>query len=278
MYSLSTRHRQLTISVFFSSQCFSAGALCGTKCKCSDCLNYAGSQALIDKRRKIKDRPGAEYAARVSDEQWKLGSGRKAPPHRRHPLPSPVIMPPHHTMYPSPRGHPPQRGHGYSRVPPQRQYYMGPPTQMIPGHPHTGYPPINMAVTPGYHKSAHRMTPGEGPAHNMYRPTPSSRILSASKPSARSTTKGQNKTTSGSPKTPGVRKTFDLATSREKRRTNNGESEPTEPFFGIKNSKQPKTTALAVFSFLSNDDLYHASLVCRRWGELAFDNELWKFQ
>ena len=268
MNSLLISHCHLTFSSFFS-QCFSAGALCGAKCKCADCLNYAGSQALIDKRRKIKDRPGAEYAARVSDEQWKLGSGRKAPPHRRHPMPSPVIMPPHHTMYPSPRGHPSQRSHGYSRVPPQRQYYMGPPAQMIPGHPHTAYPPINMAVTPGYHRSTHRMTPGEGPAHNMYRPTHGSRVSSASKPSGAWATKEPHKTTSGSPKTPGVRKAFDLATSRK--------GEPTEPLFGIKNAKQPKTTALAVFSFLSNDDLYHASLVCRRWGELAFDNELWKF-
>jgi len=250
-------------------ECFNAGALCGTKCKCSDCLNYAGSQALIDKRRKIKDRSGAEYALRVSDEQWKSGSSRKAPapPHRRHPMPS-VIMPPHHTMYPSPRGHPPQGSHSYSRLPPQRQYYMGMPTQMIPhGHPHTGYAPMNMPVTPGYHR----------PTHSMYRPPHSNRLSSASKPIAKSTTKGNPKSTAVSPKTPGIRKPFDPATSRKKRKTTDGESEPTESYFGEK-IKQPKTTALAVFSFLSNDDLYHASLVNRRWGELAFDDELWKFQ
>jgi len=256
-------------------ECFNAGALCGTKCKCSDCLNYAGSQALIDKRRKIKDRSGAEYALRVSDEQWKstcASSGRKALPHRRHPTPSPMMMPPHHTVYPSPRGHPPQRSHGYSYLPPpQRSYYTGPHAHMMPhGHPHAGYVPRGMAVTPGYHRPAHRMAPGEGPPHSMYHPPHSNRVPSAGKPSARSTTKGNPKSTSGSPK----RKEFDPATSREKRRSSNGESEPTEAYFG-ENIKQPKTTALAVFSFLSNSDLYHASLVCRRWGQLAFDEELW---
>jgi len=263
-------------------ECFNAGAICGAKCKCVDCLNYAGSQALIDKRRKIKDRSGTEYALRVSDEQWKSGSGtsgRKAPapPHRRHPMPSPVIMPPHHTMYPSPRGHPPQGNHGYSRLPPQRQYYMGPPTQMIAhGHPHPGYPPMNMPVTPGYHRPAHRMASGEGLPHSMYRPPHNNRLSSAGKSVPKSSTKGNHKSTTGSPKTPGIRKPFDPAMSRKKRNTTDGELEPTEPYFG-ETTKQPKTTALAVFSFLSNDDLYHASLVCRRWGELAFDDELWKF-
>merc|ERR1712032_622597 len=110
----------------------------------------------------------------------------------------------------------------------------------------------------------------------MYRPAHSNRQSSAGETLSRPITKGRAKNASGSPKTPGIRKPFDPATSREKRRTNDGESEPTEPYFG-ENRKQPKTTALAVFSFLSNDDLYHASLVCRRWGELAFDDELWKF-
>lgn len=126
---------------------------------------------------------------------------------------------------------------------------------------------MNMPVTPGYHR----------PTHSMYRPPHSNRLSSASKPIAKSTAKGNPKSTAVSPKTPGIRKPFDPATSRKKRKTTDGESEPTESYFG-ENIKQPKTTALAVFSFLSNDDLYHASLVNRRWGELAFDDELWKFQ
>ena len=120
------------------------------------------------------------------------------------------------------------------------------------------------------------MTPGGGLTRGMYRPPHSNRLASAGNPITKVTTVGNPKTTAVSPKTPGIRKAFDPATSRKKRKTTDGESEPTEPYFGEK-LNQPKTTALAVFSFLSNDDLYHASLVCRRWGELAFDDELWKF-
>merc|ERR1711892_1399348 len=115
-------------------------------------------------------------------------------------------------MYPSPRGHPSQRSHGYSRLPHQRQYYMGPPSQMIPhGPPHAGYPPMSMAVTPGYHRSAHRIAPGEGPPHSMYRPAYSNRQSSAGETLSRPITKGRAKNASGSPKTSGIRKPFDPA-------------------------------------------------------------------
>eukprot|EP00586_Coscinodiscus_wailesii_P015724 CAMPEP_0172501610 /NCGR_PEP_ID=MMETSP1066-20121228/151464_1 /TAXON_ID=671091 /ORGANISM="Coscinodiscus wailesii, Strain CCMP2513" /LENGTH=150 /DNA_ID=CAMNT_0013276501 /DNA_START=355 /DNA_END=807 /DNA_ORIENTATION=- len=58
-------------------ECFEAGVMCGDKCKCLDCLNFIGSQALIDRRRKIKDHRGAELAMRSADEAWKRGWGRK---------------------------------------------------------------------------------------------------------------------------------------------------------------------------------------------------------
>jgi hypothetical protein len=75
-----------------------------------------------------------------------------------------------------------------------------------------------------------------------------------------------------------VRVKFDAASSRKKRKLNPGEPEPTLPIFGSKYPEQPKTTALAIFSFLSNDDLYNAGLVCKPWSQLAMDGELWKFQ
>ena len=59
-------------------ECFEAGAVCGDKCKCVDCQNFIGSQALIDRRRKIKDHRGAEYAMRAADQSWKSrGSDKK---------------------------------------------------------------------------------------------------------------------------------------------------------------------------------------------------------
>ena len=41
------------------------------ECKCVDCMNFAGSQKLIDKRRKIKDQRGAELAMKVAQDAWK---------------------------------------------------------------------------------------------------------------------------------------------------------------------------------------------------------------
>ena len=53
-----------------------------------DCQNYAGSQALIDKRRKIKDQAGADFAMRVADEAWK-GKSAGTGPIRSKPVPTP---------------------------------------------------------------------------------------------------------------------------------------------------------------------------------------------
>jgi F-box-like len=81
----------------------------------------------------------------------------------------------------------------------------------------------------------------------------------------------------GTPRTPGVRVQFDPTSSRKKRKISPGQEEASVPFFGMRYPAQPKTTALAVFAFLSNDDLYNAGLVCKSWSHLAMDDELWKF-
>jgi len=249
-------------------ECFQAGALCGTKCKCVECLNFAGSQALIDKRRKIKDQRGADFAMRVADEAWKGKpppgvpvSARKGQPYpnsgRRHPTPSPMGAGrmPHHMMHSTPRG-----PHSHHHPPP---HYMGPPMMM-------GYPPMGMPMTPaGYHHPHH---PAE--AHGMYPPPPGPPPSSSRKMGPKSVVTPA----SAVPKSPPVRIKFDPATSRKKRNTKSGEPEPTLPYFGKTMPAQPKTTALAIFSFLSNDEIYNAGLVCKSWSRLAVDEELWKIQ
>ncbi|KAL9190941.1 hypothetical protein ACHAXT_000647 [Thalassiosira profunda] len=57
-------------------ECFQGGIVCGAKCKCANCKNFVGSQALIDRRRKIKDHKGAEAAMQGAQEVWK-GPGWK---------------------------------------------------------------------------------------------------------------------------------------------------------------------------------------------------------
>jgi len=47
-------------------ECFNSGVTCGEKCKCSNCKNYVGSQALLERRRKMKDFRGVDAAIEAS--------------------------------------------------------------------------------------------------------------------------------------------------------------------------------------------------------------------
>jgi len=77
-------------------------------------------------------------------------------------------------------------------------------------------------------------------------------------------------------RTPGVRLDFDPFTSRKKRRKRN-RKEKLEFFFGRDVPAQPKAIPLTVLSFLSNQDIFSVSLVCKDWSKMAMDKELWKF-
>jgi hypothetical protein len=103
-------------------------------------MNHAGSQKLIDKRRKMKDTKGTEFAMRVAQESWK-GPHRGQPGGLSHrlPLASPANAGrhPHTFMHPSYMG-PPMMAHiGYSP--------MGAPT-VTPnfGPPHTERVPLHL--------------------------------------------------------------------------------------------------------------------------------------
>jgi len=241
-------------------ECFQNGVMCGGKCKCVDCLNYGGSQALIDKRRKIKDHRGAEIAMRVADETWK---GKHGPPPnltpRHNPMQSPPqtghrhpphVLHPHSIVHPSPsvhgRGHPPQY------MPP---HYMGAPMGYSPmGGPHG---------TPNYMRGK----PVMRIRHSGGRPTPQP-------PSYAEARKPRLEPTPKTPRTPAIRLAYDPKTSKKKRKLPLGFMEQLFPFFG-KLPDQPKTAALTIFSFLTNDEMYNAGLVCKRWSRLAVDEELW---
>ncbi len=236
-------------------ECFEAGVICSDKCKCIECQNFVGSQQLIDRRRKIKDHKGAEMAMRSSHDAWKHGMN--------HGVRS--VMPPPGTVFPSPASRigqhppiglysmisPPPGGMRPGSVPP---HFMG-RSQMIMAP--VGYSPIGMQpVTPAYQR------PGRD---KSFPPTPhfEQKVRTQQKPSPKMCT----------PKNPAARKGFDPHSSKKK----NGEKEPTKQYFGPDNAAQTKTIALNIFSFLSNDDIYNASLVSHTWSKLCLDEELWQF-
>jgi hypothetical protein len=368
---------------FVLFQCFQAGVMCGNKCKCVDCLNYPGSQALIDKRRKIKDHRGADFAMRIADEAWKGKHGapaaRSAPP-ARHPAPSPApARPPPRGSHgqhmppgpPHPMQSPPGGQHQHSH-PPRGPPPGGPPPPYMSHHPH--HPPGGYA---GYHmhpqghhgsnkhpnsnrgghphhpsdsRAPAKLAPhGEHPHSKPSAPRPASRSehvvvptrvkmedVSAESAPKRSVVAAAPITTSpeiatpaaaaskpavkpsqvaatskpveplatpvakptdrkvavkledveaseapqpqaATPRTPGVRLGYDPSSSKKKRQLSPGQNEATFPHFGNVLPQQPKTTALAVLSFLSNDEIYNAALVSKRWNRLAMDKELWQF-
>jgi hypothetical protein len=227
-------------------------------------MNQAGSQKLIDKRRKMKDTKGAEYAMRVAEESWKGGPAQSrkppsAPPRRGASTAVPVSGSrdprshggaPHHSV---PHGHyyPP---HAYGYVPPHLGY--------SPMAPH--YPPS----TPGYNPRTPVYPMSHGRPHSGH-------VDIAPRPSS-SAKRSISRVTPGTAiRTPAKRAAFDPAASRRKRRKGNA-PEVTEQYFGTMPA-QPKTTALAIFSYLSNEDVYSAALVCKKWSVLAMDEELWQF-
>jgi len=253
-------------------ECFEAGVMCGSKCKCVECLNYVGSQALIDRRRKIKDLRGAELAMRTADEAWKGGHLEQ----QNRTGPGNPAIPPHPVTMSSPAAQQPHRPMGHPVVvPPMMHPNSGlhncpspyAPPNMMMGHAPMGYSPMIPQPTT--------------PAYSSTKPTNySSGRRSGSSGYSRSTQMANMKPFKPSistPRTPAFRLGFDPHSSKKKRKMGPGKEEPAFSYFGPRCPEQPKTTALTIFSFLSNDDLYNASLVSKAWTGLSLDEELWQF-
>jgi len=264
-------------------QCFQAGEICGKKCKCVSCSNHAGSQKLIDKRRKMKDTKGADYAMKISKELWERGKAQrqKGPPQ----------LPPQRLSIASPGG---LRSPMASMRSPEAPMSRGMPPPP-PQHPHGGFPPpfVESSVSgPAYRSRSPFMTspvmggrvgfspmgPGMGgfEQHGISPPAPRKATSAVTAPKSATKKSIKKVTPATAPRTPGVRLQFDPAVSRQKRRRGDQE-EPLALFFGNQVRPQPKTVALTVFSFLADEDFLSASLVCKEWSRVAMDRELWKF-
>lgn len=266
-------------------ECFEAGVMCGSKCKCIECLNYVGSQALIDRRRKIKDHRGADLAMRTADEAWKGGRQERGglrnpaiPSHGIVPMPSPAQPPRHrmgHQMGMPPMGLHPSPGPQHRGPPPPPAQYMHP--AMMMGHPHMGYSPMDVPpppATPVQYSSSKPHMPPHSDARHPGAPSSGQHSMHMQQQKQLLPHSGQMVST---PRTPAIRLGFDPHSSKKKRKLGRGSKEPTVSYFGPKAPQQPKTTALAIFAFLSNDDIYNASLVSKKWTDLALDEELWQF-
>jgi hypothetical protein len=217
-------------------ECFEGGLMCGVKCKCANCQNYIGSQALMERRRKIKDVKGVDYPLGQNNGNVPTSAGRN----------------PARPMFSSPPGMPQQRFGMPQMLSPQG--YMGRPPPMMMHHGRMGYSPMSMPPgTPLYDYRA------------QYPPFPTPQVRP-----------GMNQHTPRlkTPKTP-VGRRDPLSAKKSKKGIN---EETKDVYFGPKNGTQNRSSALAVLSFLSNEELYNASLVSKSWCGLALDDELWQFE
>ena len=229
-------------------ECFQAGNMCIDSCRCVGCMNTPGSQKLIDKRRKMKDIDGANYAMRVADEEWKSKStsSKKSNDSATKKYPHP----PHHVGSPPPTripvSVPDSRAGARSADAPYHPY-------PAPYHMHAmgGYSPMSdhYRVPPGYHPDP-RWYPH--PQHMPPMGTPYG-------------TESQTTSKRPFPKiTPGVTPKSPKSSTQKKTRV----EEPSFSF-GTKMPALPRTVALHVFSFLSNSDRHPA--VCKAWHQLTME-------
>lgn len=235
-------------------ECFQGGVVCGEKCKCVNCKNYVGSQALIDRRRKIKDHKGAETAMMSAEQAWK---GNTPPDMARS---GPVVW------AQSPIVHEPLRGMPMKTSP--LVAFGSSPHQPGGYHPSQHHP-----RSAGMIHQSPMMYHGMAPPHPIYSVSMADgtpihqqqrQPWSAQKPSQ---SYDRHYVTSKS-RTPSFQRRLHDVRSKEI-------SERKEPYFGPNVPGQTKTTALVVFSYLTNDDLFNASIVSKRWCDVSFDKALW---
>lgn len=253
-------------------ECFQGGIVCGTKCKCVECKNFPGSQALIDRRRKIKDHKGAETAMNSAEKVWKgntpdskVGGGLVSGPMSwaQSPIvhdPSGIAPPgsmkisPFHAFGVNPH-HPTSYHHPHSggMIQQSPMVYQG----MAPAQQHC--PPYSASSTAeGLSMKQHhqqQFTPIK-PMQPIMPPGYGMQYLASTPITTLSSQQGVEK--------------------HLRRKARSERMEQKVAYFGPDLPYQTKPTALNVFSYLDNEDLFNASVVSKLWCDVSFDRALWR--
>lgn len=223
-------------------ECFQGGAICGPNCRCINCKNFVGSQALIDRRVEIKDHRGVEIAMLPTPE-YQAWTGTSTVDHTHPTFPTWTQSPIVHA--PSSRG-----------MPPGPPMIASPVVAFHSPHHHSkdSTPSHFPYSADGRIKESPMTYHGMVSSHPIYSMTESN-----SMPPQDSTSK---------PRTNSFQRRFDNLRMKTI-------PEWKEPYFGPDMPSQTKQTTLMVFSYLTNDDLFNASVVSKMWCDVSFDKDLW---
>ena len=220
-------------------ECFQGGIVCGDNCKCKGCQNFPGSQTLLERRRKMQNNKSKDALMfSPTDQPWRgsMSDSKVQNIHGQSPMTHDPKLAMQSPMHPFMASQP--------------VYQPGP---MMIGQSPMHYPYGMMYQAPFSAPNAPRNFSGPGrndfpgvqvPVYPQY-PIDSTAVRKGFNPH--------------SPK----KKLAEKVKSRD-------------PYFGPNVQKQTRTTALNIFSYLSNEDLFNASIVSKQWSSLAFDNELWQ--
>jgi len=285
-------------------ECFEAGVTCGDKCKCLDCLNYIGSQALIDRRRKIKDHKGAEKALAAAESiNWNV------PQHvqnRQHGVE--ITTNSRYTKRTNSRqssrysdtssryaamstyAHPNVYASSYETLPNQvdlaledsRQVQVGMELAGLSGQVDEG---MELAATGcgaidvGLVRCRDGVVEGEGEGEENNGSNIDlamvDEISSSEAVEATENTKKKSPTRTSMTSGSGIESI--QKGSQRKKQSLKSDAAVVSAIFGAGNAQQTKATTLKILSFLSNDDLYNACLVSKEWSDRALDEQLWTY-
>lgn len=245
-------------------ECFQGGIVCGSKCKCVECKNFLGSQALIDRRRKIKVHNGAETATNSEEKAWKGNT-----PDSKGGLISGPMSWAQSPIVHDPTGIPP----GSMKVKPFHTFGVNPHHPSY-NHLHSGgliqqSPMLYHGLAPGQHCPTYSASATEGLSmhqHHQQQFTPIKPMQPmppgygmqylASTPIASSFQQGGE--------------------TNLRRKAQSENMDQKVAYFGPDLANQSKSTALKVFSYLDNEDLFNASIVSKLWCNVSFDRALWR--
>ncbi|KAL7522841.1 hypothetical protein ACHAWX_007551 [Stephanocyclus meneghinianus] len=226
-------------------ECFEGGVVCGDNCKCSGCQNFIGSRSLMDRRRKMKDANERAEGTMVesSEKVWRGSMSDSKAARYGH---SPIIHDPNRPIMRSPIHHPflaSQPAYQPHPVMMSQSSLVYPHGMMYP------LPPYSAPRADTY--SSARRSDSSGMQVPVYLHYP----------------------IDATPETSAFKRGFHQHSTKKQ---SSKKLEHRESFFGPDVQKQTRTTALSIFSYLSNEDLFNASIVSKTWSNLAFDNELWQ--